>query len=152
MNQERIAVQGLKGNYKMLIDGQEIGTFSAADLAKGVNLAAIDRTPQYQQALAVMRLNERRCDIEQKTRDFAWVRYGFFQPLGCTDLNSQRTVDIMNDKIEGNLWMKGRRDLYAEMRYPEVEQAINDEMKLLVDRIYSINRPQLRHFALVPVR
>ena len=37
MNQETLRVSGLKaGNYKLLIDGQEVNTYTAADLEKGV--------------------------------------------------------------------------------------------------------------------
>ena len=57
MNTELLKVTGLKGQYKLLIDNQEIGTWDAADLAKGINLAAESKTPQYQQALAIMHLS-----------------------------------------------------------------------------------------------
>lgn len=60
MNTELLKVTGLKGQYKLLIDDQEIGTWDAADLAKGINLAAESKTPQYQQALTIMHLNEYR--------------------------------------------------------------------------------------------
>ena len=45
MNTELLKVTGLKGQYKLLIDNQEIGTWDAADLAKGINLAAESKTP-----------------------------------------------------------------------------------------------------------
>ena len=54
MNTELLKVTGLKGQYKLLIDDQEIGTWDAADLAKGINLAAESKTPQYQQALTII--------------------------------------------------------------------------------------------------
>ena len=65
MNREMLKVSGLKGNYKLLIDDEEIGTWSAGELAKGINLAAESKTPQYQQALTVMHLNEYRWEIER---------------------------------------------------------------------------------------
>jgi lysophospholipase L1-like esterase len=53
LNQEPLKVSGLKeGNYTLQIDGKPVGTFSAADLAKGINLAALD-TPMAQQAAEV---------------------------------------------------------------------------------------------------
>ena len=54
MNREVLKVTGLKGDYKLLIDEEEIGIWSGDDLAKGINLAAESKTPQYQQALTVM--------------------------------------------------------------------------------------------------
>mgnify|MGYP006924825944 CR=1 FL=1 len=77
MNRETLKVTGLKGNYKLLIDNEEIGTWSGDELAKGINLAAESKTPQYQQALAVMHLNEYRWEIEKTFREYAWCEFGF---------------------------------------------------------------------------
>ena len=56
LNQEPLRVTGLKpGNYMLLIDGTNIGTFSSADLANGVNLALLN-TPMSQQANEVYQL------------------------------------------------------------------------------------------------
>ena len=44
----------IEGAYRLEIDGDSISTFSAEDLAKGINLAALTNTPQYQQAVRVM--------------------------------------------------------------------------------------------------
>jgi hypothetical protein len=53
LNQEPLKVSGLKeGNYTLQIDGKPVGTFSAADLAQGINLAILD-TPMAQQAAEV---------------------------------------------------------------------------------------------------
>lgn len=45
MNRETLKVTGLKGNYKLLIDDEEIGTWSGDELAKGINLAAESKLP-----------------------------------------------------------------------------------------------------------
>ncbi|MBQ6534554.1 MAG: hypothetical protein IJI37_05225, partial [Opitutales bacterium] len=39
-----------KGSYALKIDGENVGKYSSEDLAKGVNLAGNDKTPQYRQA------------------------------------------------------------------------------------------------------
>ena len=44
MNREALKVTGLKGNYKLLIDDEEIGIWSGDELAKGINLAAESKT------------------------------------------------------------------------------------------------------------
>ncbi len=59
-------VKGLKGNYRLQIDGEEIGIWTGADFANGINLATLNNTPQYQQALRVMFLNEERWEIERR--------------------------------------------------------------------------------------
>ncbi|HXE13769.1 MAG TPA: SGNH/GDSL hydrolase family protein [Bryobacteraceae bacterium] len=56
LNQEPLRVTGLKpGSYTLLIDGTNIGNFSSADLASGVNLALLN-TPMSQQANEVYQL------------------------------------------------------------------------------------------------
>ncbi len=52
-------VTGLTGSrYKLSIDGQEVGTFTAAELGEGVNLALLP-TPMLKQSLAVHTLTQR---------------------------------------------------------------------------------------------
>ena len=53
LDQEPLVVTGLaSGRFELKIDGQSVGTFSDAELAKGVNLARY-RTPMVWQAYAV---------------------------------------------------------------------------------------------------
>jgi hypothetical protein len=53
LNQESLAVTGLDpGSYELLIDGKSLRTFSAAELAKGINLADY-QTPMRAQAQRV---------------------------------------------------------------------------------------------------
>lgn len=148
MNQERLVVTGLSGKYKLLIDGEEIGVWSAKDLAKGINLAEITLTPQYQQALAVMRLNERRWDIERQFREYAWCQHGFFQQEGLLNANNRKAIKVMDDNIEKNGWLKSRRDRYAEMMHEPVRKGMQAEMDALVNTIYESNKPVTRHFVL----
>lgn len=50
IDQEMLTVEGLEqGEYKLTIDGKDVGTFSAKQLAEGVNLA-LRKTPMWQQA------------------------------------------------------------------------------------------------------
>jgi len=148
MNQERLKVTGLSGKYKLLIDDEEIGVWSAKDLAEGINLAEITLTPQYQQALAIMRLNERRWSIEREFRDYAWCQHGFFQQEGLLNANNRKAIKVMDDNVDKNLWLKAKRDRYAEMMHAPVREGMEAEMKALVDKIYEYNKPVTRHFEL----
>ncbi|MBI1368276.1 MAG: hypothetical protein GC162_06445 [Planctomycetes bacterium] len=63
MSNERLSVVGLApGKYKLTIDGVEIGTYTNVMLGGKVELENNDKTPQYQQALAVAMLNKERND------------------------------------------------------------------------------------------
>jgi len=149
MNQERLTVKGLKGSYTLLIDGEEIGTWPAADFARGINLAALDRTPQYQQALRIMHLNEERWEIERRFRDYAWVQFNFFQPKGLLDANDRKAIAAIDRHKEKDGWLRAKRDLYSKAMFPEVRQAWQNEMDMLVDMIKETSIPKTRKISLV---
>lgn len=64
LNQEILAVKGLPaGSYEIVIDGTPVQTVSAEELARGVNLAVNDQTPQYKQAVDVKAIGEKRHSV-----------------------------------------------------------------------------------------
>jgi lysophospholipase L1-like esterase len=66
LNQQIVRVNGLaNGNYKLTIDGETAGTWSADEFAHGVNLAALD-TPMSRQAMEVRDLTVKRIDVHQQ--------------------------------------------------------------------------------------
>ena len=144
MNRETLKVIGLKGNYKLLIDNEEIGTWSGDELAKGINLAAESKTPQYQQALAVMHLNEYRWEIEKTFREYAWCEFGFFQQKGLLFADDRKAIEVMDENLDKNVWLKGRRDMYSKMMFEAVRDARQQEMEVLINKIYEINKPVVR--------
>lgn len=149
MNREIISVKGLKaGTYGLYIDGEECGNFDAKELAEGVNLATIDRTPQYQQALAVMHLNEIRWEVERKFREIAWVQWGFLQPYGLAEAFDRRAIEAIDSEKEKNGWVNAQRGNYSTMMYEAVRDARNEQMKVLTDKIYDVNKPQVRKIEL----
>ena len=148
MNREMLKVSGLKGNYKLLIDDEEIGTWSAGELAKGINLAAESKTPQYQQALTVMHLNEYRWEIERSFREFAWTQFAFFQQKGLLYANNRKAIEVMDENVEKNAWLKGHRDSYTRMMSDAVREARQQEMDVLISKIYEVNKPVVRKIVL----
>lgn len=152
MNQEILKISGLKGDYQLLIDQEAIDTFTAAQLEQGINLAAISHTPQYQQALKVMFLNEERWEIERRFRDLAWVQYNFFQPRGLLNADNRKALEVLDQHIGSDGWLRGRRDLYAKAMHPEVRQAWEEEQAVLLRRMREISVPVPREFTLVRVK
>lgn len=148
MNREVLKVTGLKGQYKLMIDGEEIGIWSGNDLAKGINLAAESKTPQYQQALTVMHLNEYRWEIEKNFREYAWCQFGFFQQKGLLFANDRKAIEVMDENVEKNMWLKGRRDMYSKMMFEAVRDAREQEMDVFINKIYEINKPVVRKIVL----
>lgn len=67
LNQELLAVSGLAaGRYELKVDGAAVGQYDAGELARGVNLAFNDATPQAKQARRVAQLNEQRRNAESQ--------------------------------------------------------------------------------------
>lgn len=152
MNRETLQVSGLKnGNYKLYIDGRDIATFSSADLAQGINMATLTNTPQYDQAMTVLLLNEQRWDIERRFRDYIWLQYNFFYDKGLLFANDYRAMDALKAETQ-NGWAVGRREGYISWMRDEVRDVWEKEMKLLVDTIYKINKPVERKIELVKVK
>ena len=148
MNSEILKVAGLKGRYKIMIDNEEIGIWNSEDIRKGINLASISKTPQYQQALAVMYLNEYRWEIERSFRDYAWCQFDFFQQKGLLFANNRKAIQVMDENLDKNLSLKGYRDLYSQMMLQPVREARELEMEVLISKIYEINKPVSRKIIL----
>lgn len=144
MNQETLKVSGLNGRYRLTIDGELIGEYSSNDLANGINLAEITHTPQYQQALAVMHLNERRWEIERLFREFAWCQHGFFQQHNLLNADNREAINVMDENVDSNGWLKAHRDGYSKMMHKPYRDALLSEMNVIIDKIYEINKPQSR--------
>lgn len=65
LNQELLSVTGLAdGLYEVRIDGAVAGRHTGAELARGINLAFNEATPQGKQAQRVAQLNEQRRNAE----------------------------------------------------------------------------------------
>ena len=152
MNNERLAVQGLKGNYQVLVDDVLVDNFTAEQLAQGVNLAEYRHTPQYQQACTVMALNEDRWEIERKFRDYAWLQYDFFLEKGLLEVNDEHAAEVFREGQKTNGWVGARRELYDKMIHQEVRDAMTAQMDLLVKAIYDVNKPLTRKITLTPVK
>ena len=141
MNQETLKVTGLEGKYNLYIDDQLLGSWDGKNLAEGINMTELTWSPQYQQALQVMYLNEWRWEIERSFRDFAWMQFGFLKPLGCLDNNDRRAVEAIDRHKAENIWAGIHRDTYARLMHEEVRDTRIAEMNMLTDKIYQINKP-----------
>lgn len=151
MDNEAFSVTGLKGKYQLLIDGELIDTFTADQLATGVNLATYRHTPQYVQAKTIMELNENRWEIERQFRDYAWLQYNFFMKHGMLDQNDEQAASTFRAG-QSDGWVAAKRGLYDKMIHKEVRDMHIRQMDMIVERIYQINKPLVRKITLTPVK
>lgn len=77
LNQQTLKVTGLAaGNYAVRIDGKEVAQADAKALGSGIDLAEIESTPQFQQALKVRELIlPEKFELERAQRDMASVMF-----------------------------------------------------------------------------
>jgi lysophospholipase L1-like esterase len=146
-NQEIISIKGLDQNstYKINIDDKVIGLWSGSDFGKGINLALINSTPEYQQALAVMQLNEERWAIERRLREYYWMEYSILKPKGLLFNDGESTVDSLQNYAKNDFFVAVTIPTYQKARFKIVRDAWQKEMDLLTDEIYRVNRPKSHH-------
>jgi len=143
MNREMLTVRGLgSGNFLVSIDGRQIGKWTGDELATGINLALQTNTPQYEQAMSILWLNEERMALESKLRAYYWLQFNFFKDAGLYFKDDERAMDSLNAVAPKNWFVGSKKDNYRAGRYAAVRAGWQKEMDLLVDEIYRINQPK----------
>ncbi|RYU87307.1 hypothetical protein EWM62_16485 [Mucilaginibacter terrigena] len=151
-NQEILTVKGLNAKQLLLkIDGKAIGTYSAEEYARGINLATITTTPQYQQAMAVMHLNEERWTIERRLREYYWLHYSVLKPKGLLFNDSDATIDSLKKYGKKDFFVAMTLPTYQKARFKAVRDAWQKEIDLLINQLYIINKPVPHRFEITAV-
>ena len=143
-NREMLRVSGLSaGTYELRIDDRRIAKFTAAELGEGINLAKLTNTPEYEQAMAVLQLNEERMGLESKMRAYYWLQFDYLRGIGRKFQDDESAMDSVNKTAAKDWAVASKRDNYRAARYPAVRAAWQKEMDLLVDDIYAVNQPKM---------
>jgi lysophospholipase L1-like esterase len=152
-NQELLQVKGLQQskNYQLKIDGKTIGAWPAADYEKGINLALLTNTPQYQQALAVMHLNEERWEKERRLREYYWLHFSILKQHGLLFNDGDATLDSLQRYAKKDFFVAVTIPTYQKARFKAVRDAWKKEITLLTDEIYAANKPVNRRIEITPV-
>jgi lysophospholipase L1-like esterase len=152
-NQETLQVKGLKQNqYALKIDDKTIGTYTGADLGQGINLALIKTTPQYQQALAIMHINEERWEIERRLREYYWIHYSILKPKGLLFNDGDATVDSLQKYAKKDFFVATTIPTYRKARFKSVRDAWQQEIDLLTNQMYQINKPIVHRFEITLIK
>jgi len=152
-NQETLKIENLKkGNYDLIIDSRKIRTFSADTLAKGVNLALLSNTPQYQQAVSIMYLNDLRLELEKKIREYYWLHFNYFKAQNLLFDDSQPAFEKVAEKAKTDWFVRSKMGTYQTARFPEVRKMWADNIRQLTDRIYQTNKPKSHLVEIVQVK
>ncbi len=149
-NQEMLTVKGLpNASYQVKIDGEPVGKFDSKQLSEGVNMALITTTPQYQQAVQIRELNEERWDIERRLRMYIWMEFDFLKGKGLLFKDNTAAMDSIKKEAPKNPFVNGNMDNFTRARYKTLRDAWQKEMDVLINQMYSINKPQNHQIAIV---
>jgi hypothetical protein len=142
-NREILRITSLSaGAYQLTIDNRKIGSWTAAELSQGINLAKLTNTPEYDQAMSVLQLNEERMALESKLRAYYWLQFDYLRNIGLKFKDGDATTDSVNRTAAKDWAVASKRDNYRAARYPAVRAAWQKEMDLLVNEIYTLNQPK----------
>ncbi|HSI32054.1 MAG TPA: SGNH/GDSL hydrolase family protein [Tepidisphaeraceae bacterium] len=146
LNQQRLRVSGLvPGTYTLSIDGGPVGAFTDAQLDAGVNLATSTDTPQYRQALAVAKLDERRQAVVRILRDLDFMDLGLNPQYGVADDFDYRAA-LAKRKPPVDAWSKQLREGY--LKYKPAQAELRRERDALVAKIREASKPLSHRFSL----
>jgi lysophospholipase L1-like esterase len=98
LNQETLTVSGLaSGSFDLRIDGKSAGSFTADQLAKGVNLASDDATPMFEQAEQVRNLIDKRAELSfQKWR---LIEFNLQDMPSARVESAKRALDALDQEL-----------------------------------------------------
>lgn len=143
LNQEITQVTGLKeGKYCLTVDGQEIGTYSAADFAKGINISLAESNPGQKQARQLDALIEERCGLEGRIRMLRQMDCRFAKRFLAGE--REQIIAEFKQKLEGAKLAKKDYDIgsiTAYLKDIEQEDAMGKRISELEEQIYKNNKP-----------
>lgn len=151
-NREMLQVAGLQsGDYNLLIDGHNIGKWSSADFANGINLATQQETPQYKQALTIMQLNMRRAETESRFRSYYWVQSNFFDKRKMLMQDNAAAIDSVRQHARTDGFLRFHEGNYETGMFKEVRAAWQAEMDTIINLVYRLNKPVSHKIEIVKI-
>ncbi len=154
LNQEVLTIDGLAdGEFKLLIDGTEVFQGSATAFAHGVNLALLQQTPQYQQALKVETSLKKRESVVMKLRTIAHCYHLWLWNI--EDHSPEAEKIVLNKKLD-ELNKKG--DGFAKycinlinkyLEYQPQQDTIAAEADALYTQACNDRQPVVHHYTVI---
>lgn len=144
LSREALEVHGLpSGRYSLTIDGVEVGTYNSTALERHIELQGNDKTPQYQQALEVAKINQQRNEGPIGALRGEWSK---FQGYARKKREAEAAPD--NPQLKEQLAQLEQQISGMDER---VEQA-NASARELEDQIFMKNQPPARRYVLQRVK
>ena len=147
LNLEILQLKNMKaGNYSLYIDEANIGVFSSKALAEGINLALETLTPQYLQAVKVMKLCSDYHNICLNLRSIAYTEYKL---LGSSIKNSFDENKLLLENKPNAGFSKTMAEQY--IKYKPIQKELINRLDIVRDSIYITNVPGKHIFKLIKI-
>lgn len=140
LSREALEVHGLPpGQYTLTIDGEEVGKFQAAALERHIELQENEKTPQYQQALAVATLNQQRNAGAVRSLRGEWSKFQAYARARRAAEQSPENSDLKAQLAQHEERIAGMDERVAQF---------NAAAKEIEDDIFRKNQPQPRRYVI----
>lgn len=156
-NQEILRVTGLSaGAHTLLIDGESVGTFDAAEFAAGINLATLAATPQSRQSAAVLDLvRQWQKTIASHHRGIAQVEHSMLKnvPRPVTLDAARPQLEERLEKLNGGKASSNnyyRKVITNYLAVKPLEAQTRTEIPALAERIRKASQPVPHTYRIVP--
>lgn len=80
------------------------------------------------------------------------MRWGLLQRYGLERADNRQAVDKIDEHKERDGWVNAHRDNYAQQMHEGVREGRQQQMQVLIDQIYKLNKPQVRKIELRKVK
>lgn len=144
LSREALEVQGLvPGRYTLTIDGEVVGTYSDAQLARHIELQENAKTPQHQQAAQVAELNSQRNAGPVRALRGEWSQFQRYARAKRTAEMQPDNASVQTQFVEWTNKIEGMDERVA---------AHIAAAKEIEDQIFEVNQPQPRKYVLTLVK
>jgi len=143
LSREALEIHGLApGRYQLTIDGVDCGTYASTALERHIELQENEKTPQYQQSLAVANLNKERNEKAVRKLRNEW---GQFQQFA----RAERAAKEQPDNEQAQKQLAALTEKIAGMK--DRVASANEEAQGYEDRIFELNQPRAVRYELKKV-
>ncbi|MCK6487719.1 MAG: SGNH/GDSL hydrolase family protein [Planctomycetes bacterium] len=148
LDRQLLTVRGLApGSYELLIDGIPVHEAAAEAWAQGVNLALNPKTPQYQQALAVKKLNDHRHTlVSQRLRTIAAIwHFTLSQVPGLKEDDFAGAEKVLQERLEKTKAAKnqyGAWQIETYLQYKPKQAEVEREVVETTDALWKAAAPR----------
>ena len=144
LSREALEVHGLApGRYQLLIDGEQVGTYSDAQLARHIELQENAKTPQHIQAATVAELNQKRNAGPVRALRGEWSQFQRYARSKRTAEEQPDSAAVQKQLEEWTKKIDGMEDRVAG----HIAAA-----KEIENQIFEVNQPQARTYELKKVK